>query len=185
MKKLDPEEVDRFLRESNAIEGVYDDDSLVQAHLAFDYLMEHDYISRDIIKHAHKILMKNQDIDKFDKGAWRRRPVSIGGQLKIDPPLIIDHKIKVWCEDTMRVDRNYDPVNLHVEFEEIHPFIDGNGRMGRLLLNWHLVKRNKAPLLIYTEADRVTYYRLFKSFRMMETQRVMDMILNDRNLGNL
>jgi Fic family protein len=33
--------------------------------------------------------------------------------------------------------------------------------MGRILLNWHLVKRNKAPLLIYTYKDRQTYYRLF------------------------
>ena len=50
----------------------------------------------------------------------------------------------------------------HIEFEKIHPFEDGNGRTGRLLLNYELLKNNIPPVVISKE-DRVTYFEILKN----------------------
>lgn len=165
-----------MLKESNAIEGVYGNEALRDAKKAFKYMMMFDTMNSQIIKHTHKILMYNHDFFMKEKhlGQWRTVPVYIGGNKKSDPPLIIEEKIKAWCSKTMKVDKNFDPVSLHIEFEEIHPFVDGNGRIGRMLLNWHLLKRNGAPLLVYTKEDVKTYYRLFSSYRAQEMTNIME-----------
>lgn len=49
----------------------------------------------------------------------------------------------------------------HIEFEKIHPFEDGNGRTGRLLLNYELLKNNLSPVVIAKE-DRVKYFEFLR-----------------------
>lgn len=151
--------VQRFLKESNALEGVHDADSMKHARIAWEYLLLYDTMNIEIIKHAHRLLMKNQDIESKYKGAWRDVPVWIGGHKKSQPPIVIDNQMKIWCRKTMK--GVLDPVALHVEFENVHPFIDGNGRIGRLLMNWHFVKRNGEGLMIYTVDGADYYYELF------------------------
>lgn len=171
------ENILNMLKESNAIEGVYDDISLEQAFRAWNYLYDFDIMTIERILHAHAILMYHHDIDYKYKGAWRDIPVWIGGEKKSQSPLVIQNQMEDWCEKTNTVDRNFDPVTLHIEFENIHPFVDGNGRMGRILLNWHLVVRNKAPLLVYTEEDKRTYYRLFRSYRAKEMEETINAVM--------
>jgi len=49
----------------------------------------------------------------------------------------------------------------HIHFEKIHPFVDGNGRMGRILMNWQRVKVGLQPLIIWA-SERQAYYAWFK-----------------------
>lgn len=155
-------DVTHMLKESNAIEGVYDKASISCANRAWKYLITYDSMNTQLILYAHKLLMANQTIDSKYKGRYRDVPVYIGGVRKSDPPLIIENKLKQWCH---KVNQNGDPIDMHVLFEDIHPFIDGNGRMGRILLNWQRVKKD-LPLLVYTEDERQEYYKLFKKDRI-------------------
>jgi len=147
-----------MLKESNAIEGVYDKKSLTQARHAWEYLLMYDSLNTQIIKWAHKLLMKNQDIEEYHKGDWRRVPVWIGDSKKDQPPLVIDQQMRDWCKQANKLG---DPIKDHVDFEAIHPFVDGNGRMGRILMNWQFVKM-KEDIKVFTEEGRQSYYKLFK-----------------------
>jgi Fic family protein len=52
---------------------------------------------------------------------------------------------------------------FHARFEYIHPFADGNGRVGRTLLNYYLLIHNEPPLIIFDE-DKARYYRALESY---------------------
>ena len=170
------ENIRLMLKESNAIEDVWDRYALVQAGRAWRYLDRFDRISPMEIKVVHDILMVGQPLEQRHRGAWRDIPVWIGRDKKSDPPLVIQSKIQDLCDHINKTienqDNNHQPTHCHVKFEDIHPFVDGNGRVGRIILNWHCLRLGM-PLLVYTHTDRRTYYRLFPGYRAMEMERVM------------
>ena len=65
---------------------------------------------------------------------------------------------------------------LHVRFESIHPFIDGNGRTGRILLNFELMKAGLLPVNIKF-ADRMAYYDAFDTCRRANNYDAMDALI--------
>ena len=153
-------EVEKFLKESNAIEGIFDDDSLKQANFAWEYLMSCFALSPGVILKTHKILMLHQNLLPIEKGYFRKITVYIGGRSTINA-LHVPERIEQWCVDGMK--ENIDPKKLHIEYEKIHPFVDGNGRTGRMFMNWQRIKRLKQPLLIiHTGKEQFEYYKWFK-----------------------
>ena len=158
-------EVMEFLKESNAIEGVYDELSLADAKLTWNYLMKHDVLTPAVILHAHKLLMLHQrTLWPNEKGYFRSIPVWIAGREGIDFH-DIEREMHVWIGLTMMATKGFEAfgsLTLHVHFENIHPFVDGNGRLGRMLMNWTRLKVSQEPIMIIKEADRQTYYQWFK-----------------------
>ena len=145
-----------FLRESNAIEGVFDDVSLEQAVVAWEYLKEQKILTPDVVLKTHKILMLHQPLHPAEKGYFRKVTVTVGGR-----PVMhwkeIPLKIDWWCKAVMSEN---DTLELHVVYETIHPFVDGNGRTGRMFMNWHRLKAG-LPLLIIKAEERKAYYEWF------------------------
>lgn len=95
-------------------------------------------------------------------GSWRLIRVGIFGSEYIPPrPEEVPALLDAWQSEYHDRDlRGADPLDLaawmHWRFEAIHPFQDGNGRVGRLLLSFHLLKHNWPPLHV-TPADRLVY----------------------------
>lgn len=151
-----------MLKESNAIEGVYDEQSLKDSYKAWQLLFAEEALSVESVLKAHEILMTNQPIKKEYKGDFRDVPIWIGYSKKSLPKPVIRSLTMDLLEDINKNENPSDAVMHHIQFEGIHPFIDGNGRMGRIILNWELVKHLKKNLLVYTEAEKYEkYYPLF------------------------
>lgn len=170
--------VECFLSESNAIEGIYDDDSLRQAKYAWDYLLSQDKLDGGVILKTHKILMLHQPLHPNERGYWRTQGVYIGGReganWHIVPELIAQWLDSVKALIAFSHSKQYHEVeinrmqimderikNAHVAYEKIHPFIDGNGRTGRMFMNWTRLKVG-LPLLVIFDMDKQSYYQWFK-----------------------
>ena len=148
-----------FLRESNAIECVYDYDSLERAKSAWVHLSQFDELTVKNILSVHYILMINHLRIK-DRGKFRREEVIIAGRMgkaAWQVPSVMDG----WILQANR-DRTWDEIKRsHVLYEKIHPFTDGNGRTGRIFMNWQRVK-NGWPILVIKESEKQEYYKWFR-----------------------
>lgn len=114
------------------------------------------------IKCIHGLILK--EIDNENAGRYRKENVVISGAVHIPPK---HYEIDALMQNLVREYREdwnlYHPVVratlLHGEFVKIHPFIDGNGRTSRLLLNFELMKDGYTPIIIKKER-RARYYEV-------------------------
>lgn len=129
-----------------------------------DLVKEKVPLSERIIKEIHYLVLADK---REDRGVYRRVPVRIMGAKHIPvEPYLIQSKM----EELLK--RYEEPINesiimklarFHIEFEGIHPFIDGNGRTGRLLVNMELMKAGYPPIDIKF-TDRIAYYDAFDAY---------------------
>jgi Fic family protein len=160
MKEINKKDLETFLQESNAIEDVWDDESYLQALQAWHALEKAPRLSPYYIKLVHGILMKGK-LEKEETGEWRKCAVYIGGR-EGRPWYAIPELIDNWCEMVQHYKTAKDIQHAHVEFERIHPFVDGNGRTGRILWQWLRLKNN-LPLKIIYEGKKWDYYKWFQN----------------------
>jgi Fic family protein len=148
-----------FLKESNAIEGVYDADSLMQAVYAWEYLKEQREMTIGVVLKTHKVLMLHQKLMPNEKGYFRDTTVYIGGKPALNAVKIRD-AMDNWCKKTTK--RRESAKKLHIEYEHIHPFIDGNGRTGRMFMNWSRRMMSQDIITIHEGEEQMEYYKWFK-----------------------
>lgn len=118
---------------------------------------------KDIIK-IHKMLVKDLDIQT----GYKHLPnVIIGRRIKTTPPEKVyeemSNLIKYYHDNKDKIHPLKLVANLHGKFEQIHPFEDGNGRVGRFLINIILIK-NKYPPLIIRKSQRISYIKALENF---------------------
>ena len=147
-----------FLKESNKIEGVLDDISLKNAHKAWEFIAKERYMTREAILQTHRILMANH-LSGDDLGHFRTCEVTIGGKRAL-PSFLVPHLISDWYQ-RVNGDKNWQDVKeSHIRFEKIHPFIDGNGRVGRIFMSWGLVRLG-LPIKVILDKNKQMYYNMF------------------------
>lgn len=188
LERLNEEFLTEYIYNSNAIEGntltlretdmvlrgLTIDKKSLKEHLevighkeAFDYVKqlvsENVEISEKQIKDIHYLVLADK---KDDRGVYRRIPVRIMGAAHepVQPYLIIP-KMEELLEQykNSKEDIVTKLARFHIEFEDIHPFIDGNGRTGRLLINLELMKAGYPPIDIKF-SDRLKYYEAFDGY---------------------
>ncbi len=151
----------QFLSESNAIEGVFDADSLLQAYCAWEYLRTQKTLSIGAILKIHKILMLHQPLAPNEKGYFRQAPVWIGGKEAMMWPLV-PQRMGELCV-IMNEQRTEEEIKQdHIAYEYCHGFIDGNGRTGRMILNWQRIKNGFPILVIHQGEEQMDYYEWFR-----------------------
>lgn len=144
---------------------------------AFDYVREivknSTPISESVIKQIHYLVLADK---KDDRGVYRRVPVRImGAQHEPVQPYLIAPKMEQLLRDYDDSDEHIVTklVRFHIEFEGIHPFIDGNGRTGRMLVNLELMKAGYPPIDIKF-ADRLSYYNAFDEYYVKNNLSAME-----------
>jgi Fic family protein len=169
--KKNEEEIIKFLDESNKIERVNDKNALDDAKKAWDYIVAKNIITiKDVLK-IHKLLLNN--LNPKIAGKFRTCDVWIGQEKKIfistrliqlSIKAILDmintdfKKLKTKREIQQRIKEH------HIMFEGIHPFEDGNGRVGRIIYNWQRIKNGLPIHIIYTGEKQYEYYRWFVNY---------------------
>ena len=129
-----------------------------------DYVIDHatDKITEPHIKQLHFMLKTNtSDSQKswFAVGDYKRLANTVGEE-ETAQPKEVHKKMKALLDDyySKKQISLDDILDYHVHFERIHPFQDGNGRIGRLLMFWQCLQAGAVPFII-TEELRLFYYR--------------------------
>ena len=160
----------RFIFDTNTLgittENTSVDDIMetVNHFRCIDYVIDHamDKITEAHIKQLHAILKTNtSDSQKpwFAVGDYKRLANEVGGEETVSPEDVHKRMKKLVSEYNAIMKVEFDDIlNFHVQFERIHPFQDGNGRVGRLLLLWQCLQSTHVPFVI-TEDLRLFYYR--------------------------
>ena len=160
----------RFIFETNTI-GITDEsinvDDIVETVNHFrciDYIIDHaeDKLSESLIKQLHLILKtgtSDSQKDWFAVGDYKRLPNEVGGQ-DTCPPNEVHKRIKCLLSEYNAIKQKSleDILDFHVRFEQIHPFQDGNGRVGRLIMFKECLANNIVPFII-TDDLKLFYYR--------------------------
>ena len=147
---------------------------------AFDYVRElvkeKAPLTESIIKQIHYLVLADK---KDDRGVYRRVPVRIMcAHHEPVQPYLIEPKMEQLLQDYAASEEHIVTklARFHIEFEGIHPFIDGNGRTGRLLVNLELMKAGYPPIDIKF-TDRVMYYNAFDAYHVKHDLSAMEGLL--------
>lgn len=130
-----------------------------------ELVKEQQELSEQIIKDIHYLVLMGAS---SDRGRYRRVPVMIPGSnhQPVQPfqiPILMEKLIKEYHTTMKNMHVVERIATFHLKFESIHPFIDGNGRTGRLLMNMDLLSSGYPPINMKFQDTR-RYYDSFKFY---------------------
>ena len=129
-----------------------------------DYVIDHatDKITETHVKQLHLLLKTNTSDSRkswFALGDYKRLANAVGEEETVQPKDVHSKMKSLLAEYNSKKKASFDDLlDFHVQFEHIHPFQDGNGRVGRLLLFWQCLQNAIVPFII-TDDLRLFYYR--------------------------
>ena len=160
----------RYIYETNTIgvaDGVVNVDDVVETANHFrciDYIIDkaESNISEAMIKELHRLLKSGTSdsrVSWFAVGDYKKVPNEVGGRETTAPELVaVEMKKLISAYNSIENKTFEDIIDFHYRFEKIHPFQDGNGRVGRLILFKECLKYGFVPFIIDEEL-KMFYYR--------------------------
>ncbi|MFI3165658.1 MAG: Fic family protein [Bacillota bacterium] len=165
----------RYIFETNTIgmsDKVHNVDDIIETANHFrciDMVIENASarLSEKFIKELHMVLKNGTSDSKkswFNVGEYKKLPNQIGGSNTTSPEDVAKELKKLICEYNEKQQIELDDIlDFHYKFECIHPFQDGNGRVGRLIILKQCLKNNIVPFVI-DETHKLFYYRGLKEW---------------------
>ncbi len=157
------------LDSKNSLASIDDINETINHFRAIDYMLEivFEPLTEAIIKDLHLILKRNtkdETLDWFNVGEYKKLPNTVGG-METTHPLNVAFEISNLINNyENNIKKTFeDIVDFHYKFEKIHPFQDGNGRVGRLIAFKELLRYSQIPFMIDNDL-KAFYYRGFKLY---------------------
>ncbi|OGZ12289.1 MAG: cell filamentation protein Fic [Candidatus Lloydbacteria bacterium RIFCSPLOWO2_01_FULL_50_20] len=173
-------DLDRYVSERE----IYEAKNLARVTEYIEKRAKEEELSIPVVLLLHKMLIgniKEEIAGRFRRGdEWVRVGAHIGADPKDVSGLVAGVLTKYFADRESNIIERIS--RLHLSFESIHPFCDGNGRIGRVLNNYALLREGYVPVNI-AFADRARYYDAFKEYDKNKDTRVMEEIVG-RALSN-
>lgn len=186
------EDQTRYIYETNTVsmeaEETADVDDIIETvnHFScFDYMLLHAdaELTEDMIKEFHRLLKRNTSDERkewFRVGDYKSRPNVVGDSKTTAPSKVGAEVQKLLADYHKKEEVNLeDIVEFHYRFERIHPFQDGNGRVGRIILFKECLKHDIFPFIIDHE-HKLFYYRGLKEYTV-EKGYLMDTCMSSQD----
>ena len=185
------EDQTRYIYETNTLlaekDSITDLDDVLETANHFklvDYMLDiaDQKLTEEIVKKFHKILKEGTSDsrkDWFVVGNYKKLPNEVGG-LKTTEPKNVARDMKKLLEwyETLKQVTIKEIIEFHARFEKIHPFQDGNGRVGRAIAFKECLKNNIVPFIIL-DKDKLFYYRGLNQYQSnKEKGYLIDTCLN-------
>lgn len=163
-------ETNTFLPDGNAVIRTDDIIETTNHFAAFDYMLDiaDAPLTEKIIKDLHYLLKRGTSDERdptFNVGEYKSLPNMIGEMVYTTSPSEVPVQIKKLLEEyqTKQTIKENDIIDFHYRFERIHPFQDGNGRVGRLIMFKECLAHNLIPFVIDSE-HKLFYYRGLREY---------------------
>jgi len=138
------------------------------ADWVYRHALDYDRVPVSVVSEVHKLAVTlawdlEPPATRDRPGAWRQASVAVRS-VKVSVPAAIPSDLVTWSASTGTLGESHPVVHAamhHAWFERIHPFVDGNGRVGRLVLNFMLIQRGYPPAII-VKTQRPRYLRALK-----------------------
>lgn len=143
-----------------------------------DFIDKREDLSEVFILRVHEAILKN--IDDLEAGKYRRHNVRIMGAIHLPPNAVkvkkLMNEMVAWYHENNHILSIPELAALmHYKLVNIHPFMDGNGRTARLLMNFILI-RNGYPPAVILNVDRKRYYRVLKDADAGELEEFLNFV---------
>ncbi|MCK5398099.1 MAG: Fic family protein, partial [Thermoplasmata archaeon] len=152
---------------------------------AFDFMLDYEKdISRKFICELHSLTMKDTIDEKYNEQIGRYRKVQVfirGTDWTPSAPEDVQNDMRdllIWySKNKEKIHPLVTAIYFHVGFEIVHPFIDGNGRVGRLLMNF-ILHKNNYPMVNIPNKEKNRYYKALQDAQLEGNLRpFIDMML--------
>ncbi len=173
-KILNQIDCDRFI----SVREMFEAKNLARVVIYIDKKAKEQELNLNVMLFLHKILLSNINDDIAGRFRKDNEFVHVGSHIAPNPKEVIELLEEMLVEYNSTLSENIIKriAKLHLVFEYIHPFCDGNGRIGRVLNNYLLIRDGYVPINIKF-IDRKYYYQAFKDFDWKNKTTIMEEIV--------
>ena len=177
----------RYIFETHTVDGTAHVNDILETANHFkciDYVLDtvNESITEAYIKHLHRLLKNGSIEDDYDDvviGDYKKYPNEVGQISTVHPKEVAAHMHSLINEFSAKEQIDlYDVAEFHAEFERIHPFYDGNGRIGRLLILKMCLANDIVPFYINDESKMFYYMGLKEWQTEQKRERLLDVFLS-------